>query len=328
MFLDEDLAQILEVVVRDVVWEELERFRLRQQVHTFRPLATALVDSVVRIAVAAAVQSSLRIWKEESDAPFNHAEVTLAAMETTDLEAGWQEEASFGGQVLNHPANEDSGRRTVSGLFDEASSQGRLVKDGRTVEQCRPQRRQSLTWLPLPAPVEGTCYAWTDGSYRNSAGAGWLISADPEGASPALASGSKVLGAHQTSFDAEITAIELVVRHWESAPGMRRFQRMIIHSDSTSAITRMTHTGAGRGQATAIRVRESLLATFARDSRAVGIQWVKGHSGVPGNERADQLAGRAAEKGVGPGRFPWPSKSQKCTTPARRPKKTVIQGRW
>jgi hypothetical protein len=85
---------------------------------------------------------------------------------------------------------------------------------------------------------------------------------------------------------------------------MRRFQRMIIHSDSKSAIARMSHTGAGRGQATAIRVQESLLATFARDSREVSIQWVKGHSGVPGNERADQLAGRAAEQGAGPSRSP------------------------
>jgi ribonuclease HI len=42
-------------------------------------------------------------------------------------------------------------------------------------------------------------------------------------------------------------------------------------------------------------IRASLSA-FEQAGRIVEIQRVKGHAGIPGNERADSLAGRAAEK--------------------------------
>jgi ribonuclease HI len=52
-------------------------------------------------------------------------------------------------------------------------------------------------------------------------------------------------------------------------------------------------TTPGPDQAKSIR---TILSTLEREGRTAEIQWVKGHPGIPGNEHADVLAGRAAEK--------------------------------
>jgi len=88
-------------------------------------------------------------------------------------------------------------------------------------------------------PLE-TCHAWTDGSFRESAGFGWVITRDDTGSDPLVAQGAKTLGGRQTAFDAEIAAIEAVVRWYQSSD----FRHLVVHSDSTSAIARTRHSGA------------------------------------------------------------------------------------
>jgi hypothetical protein len=68
---------------------------------------------------------------------------------------------------------------------------------------------------------------------------------------------------------------------------------MTVYSDSTSAIARASHTGAGLGQSTARNIRNMVCAVRGM-GRTVNVVWVKGHEGVPGNEKADVPAGRAA----------------------------------
>lgn len=73
-----------------------------------------------------------------------------------------------------------------------------------------------------------------------------------------------------------------------------QFGHLIMHSDSTSAIARASHTGAGPGQKLAKTIR-SLVARGVDHGRTAEIHWIKGHTGNPGNERADTLAGKAAK---------------------------------
>jgi len=73
------------------------------------------------------------------------------------------------------------------------------------------------------------------------------VTKDAEGLGPALTQGMKILGAEQTAFDAEVAAIEAVVR-WMVQQGPPNFRHMVVHSDSTSAIARVRHAGVGPSQ--------------------------------------------------------------------------------
>jgi ribonuclease HI len=115
------------------------------------------------------------------------------------------------------------------------------------------------------------------------------------GEGPDIAHGARNLGGQQTAFDAEVTAIEQVVKWFLSQGRNLNYRHMIVHLDSTSAIARASHTGAGPGQTTARNVR-NMVCELRGQGKTVDLVWVKGHQGTPGNEKADVLAGKAASK--------------------------------
>ncbi|WP_043428607.1 RNase H family protein [Cystobacter fuscus] len=128
------------------------------------------------------------------------------------------------------------------------------------------------------------------------------------------------LGGHEpetTNNRMELTAVGKALRHLERTPGP-----LLIHTDSTYVIQGITRwafgwsrrgwkTAEGGDVANAVYWKRlmALLAerkqTFPPEAAAVEWRYVRGHAGVPGNERVDEIAvayskGRSVRLYVGP----------------------------
>ena len=98
------------------------------------------------------------------------------------------------------------------------------------------------------------------------------------------------LGKGHEVFDAELFG---VVQAFQVAWKVGDQRPVTILLDSQAAIARLRHTQPGPGQALAIQ------AHAIAKGLHVTIQWVPGHAGVEGNERADQVAKQTAGKPSG-----------------------------
>jgi len=92
-----------------------------------------------------------------------------------------------------------------------------------------------------------------------------VVTTDDKGAGEVIAQGSKSLGPRQAAFDAEVTAIESAL-YW-FLHNRRDHQALIIHSDSTSAIARASHTGAASNMPSASRSGSTACQTCATVAR-------------------------------------------------------------
>jgi ribonuclease HI len=89
-----------------------------------------------------------------------------------------------------------------------------------------------------------------------------------------------------------VTAIEEGIK--VVAKSQQGFKHLPIFSGSTSAIARVKHNKTGPGQSRATEVIRDIQRRKAQGITAF-IDWVQGHNNDPGNDRADELAGQAAQ---------------------------------
>ena len=136
---------------------------------------------------------------------------------------------------------------------------------------------------------------WSDGSRLENgkcrAGIAWQ---EPDGAWKAR---GFPLGKGYEVFDAELLSVVQALQVAWKKGGQRPITVLL---DSQAAIARLQHTRPGPGQALATQAHAIAEKLQAQD-RQPTIQWVPGHAGVEGNERADQAAKQAANKPPGRG---------------------------
>jgi ribonuclease HI len=96
-------------------------------------------------------------------------------------------------------------------------------------------------------------------------------------------------------FDAELWVIRLaldVTIEMRETLQRHGVEMLGVFSDSQAAIRWMAHLALGHGQRLARRINRPAQALLAHSIK-MGIHWVLGHSGIPGNEEADRQANKA-----------------------------------
>lgn len=138
-----------------------------------------------------------------------------------------------------------------------------------------------------PAPERDAIIVYTDGACTGNPG--------PMGIGVVIADGdrrkeiSEFLG-EGTNNIAELTAI---VRALETIPPSDRNRTVVLHSDSSYSIGLLTKGWKAKANTELVERLRRLAAEFPR----LRIVKVKGHAGVPDNERCDELGRQAIARG-------------------------------
>jgi ribonuclease HI len=136
--------------------------------------------------------------------------------------------------------------------------------------------------------------AYTDGSQLGTAtGAGYTI---PTGFPEAI-NAIVPMGNTSEVFDAELRAVYeclLTCRHYARIHHLHR-HHIHIFSDNQAAITHSASLDRGTGQEIAALIRDMTLALRPHVVQ-VTVHWVPGHTGIPGNKKADMLAKLVTER--------------------------------
>ncbi|KAJ8910772.1 hypothetical protein NQ315_008893 [Exocentrus adspersus] len=156
----------------------------------------------------------------------------------------------------------------------EAEDRLRLKRSYSTTFPTREQWKQEGNMFP---PGSLVCY--TDGSRMRDEYLGAGIYLENSGAQQSYS-----LGSYATVFQAEVFAI-LMTAHREDVRNCAE-ERIFICSDSQAALRAVSFP---RTRSILVQECGDALESLA-GQREVELVWVPGHMGVPGNERADQLA--------------------------------------
>ena len=172
------------------------------------------------------------------------------------------------------------------------------MRHGRGVKLADAGGAQPVEELALPAAAQPQVEIWTDGACKGNPGpGGWgaLLRAGVHekelfGGEPAT-----------TNNRMELTAVI------EALASLKRRCRVVVHTDSQYVklgVTEWLPMWIRRGWKTAGNKAVKNADLWRRLAQLAGEhdvdwRWVKGHAGVPGNERADALANRGAAAASG-----------------------------